>query len=138
MIRKICLFAILGVCASLLVVAVPAAAQAAEPSAQHASKKDAKVVCHRVKKSGSNTRERECMTKGQWRAARDSEPVCHWGKRPGSQIKEQFCMTAAEWRTYAARAGATFTPGGFEGTSPAAPGTTNFGGTAASQSSFQR
>jgi len=137
MIRKTCLFATLGVCASLLVVAVPTAAQAAEPSAQHASKKDTKVVCHRVKKSGSNTRERECMTKGQWRAARDSEPVCHWGKRPGSQIKEQFCMTAAEWRALAARAGTAFTPAGFEATSPPVPGSSNFG-TAANQSSFQR
>ncbi len=137
MIRKTCLFAILGFSASLLFVAVPTAAQAAKPAAQHASARDAKVVCHRVKKSGASTRERECMARAQWRAARDAEIVCHAGKRPGSQIKEQFCMTAAEWRTLAARASAAFTRGGFEGTSPPVPDGSNFG-TVANQSSFQR
>jgi hypothetical protein len=137
MISRTSLFAILSVCGTIVIVAAPTATQAAE-RAQHASAWDAKVVCRRVKKSGSDTRERECMTKAQWRAARDAEVVCRWGKPPGSDVKEQFCATAAEWRAYDTRATALRVPSfGGGGTSPSVPGNTNFG-TVASQSDFQR
>ena len=138
MISKTFLFAILRVCGTSVIVAAPTATQAAEPLAQHASALDANVVCRRVKKSGSDTRERECMTKAQWRAARDAEVVCRWGKPPGSGVNEQFCATAAEWRAYDTRATALRVPSfGGGGASPSVPGNTNFG-TVASQSDFQR
>jgi hypothetical protein len=153
MISKSCL-AILTVCGTLLIVATPTATQAAEPAAQHASARDTKVVCRRAKKSGSETREGECMTKAQWRAARGAELVCRWGKAPGSDVKEQFCATVAEWRAYDARAWASGAPRrppaipvdlalripslGGGGTSPSVPGNSNFGGTVASQADFQR
>ena len=131
--------AIVGVCGSLLAVAVPTAARAAEPAAQHASAWDTKVVCHSVKKGGSQTRERECATREQWRAAQNAELLCHWGKKPGAQNKEQLCETVAEWRARdraASHSGGS--PGGSQGTSPSVPGNSNFGGTAANQSAFQR
>ena len=143
MIRDNCLWAILGVCGSLLVVAVPTATRAAEPEAQHASAWDSKVVCHRVNTPGSRTREKECATREEWRARSDMKVVCRWGTRPGAQTKEQFCLTVALWQALgipnrtSANSHGSYSHGS-TGTSPAVPGNSNFGGTAASQSSFQR
>ena len=130
--------AMLIACGSFLVVVVPTAARAAEPSAQHVSAKDEKVVCHRVKKPGVNTGARECMSAAQWRVSRETKLVCRWGKSPGSETRQRFCATAAEWHGFDARTHAVVGPSGWQGTSLSAPGNTNLGGTAASQSSFQR
>ena len=141
MIRKNCLWAILGVCGSLLVVAVPTATQAAEPDAQHASARDAKVVCHGVNTPGSRTREKECATRDEWRARRDMRVVCRLGTRPGAQAKEEFCATVAQWRALGIpnRTRTAYSHASAGGpTSPVVPGNSNFGGTVASQSSFQR
>jgi hypothetical protein len=115
------------------------------------AKTDTRVVCKRVKPTGSSVRRQQCATNAQWRAAREAEIVCRWGRRPGSATREQFCATVAEWRAYEARNGFT-PPAGMTppavgargpsahsagGTSPSAPGNTNFGGTAGSQASFQ-
>ena len=135
MIGKNCVWALLAAGGSLLAAAAPAATQAAEPSAQLASATDTKVVCHRVKKPGSRTRERQCATPAQWRALRDLKIVCHWGKRTGAETKEQFCLTAAQWRDLGFRFGPWTAAGGWEGdTQPAIP--TNTGVTGAY--SFQR
>jgi hypothetical protein len=144
MIRSDCVWGMLGLCGSLLVAAVPTGTQAAELSAPYASASDIKVVCHKVKKSGSHTRERLCATPQQWRAFRDMKIVCRSGKRPGAAGKEQFCATVAQWRSPATRP-----PGWIRarppswpveaslGYSPAVPGNSNFG-TVANQHDFQR
>jgi hypothetical protein len=141
-IGKTRLFAILSVFGSLVIVAAPTSTEAAERAGQRESARDAKLVCHRVQKPESDARERACMTRAQRRAARDAQVVCRWGKPPGSDVREEFCATVAQWRAYDARAiafaGAGAGAGFAGGTSPSAPGSTNFGGTVASQSSFQR
>ena len=132
MIRKNCLWAILGICGSLLVVAVPTATQAAEPEAPHASAWDAKVVCHRVKTPGSRTREKECATRAEWRAR---------GIPDRSRTFYSHDRPLGPRKLNGSRGSSPAVPGSYShaspGTSPVVPGNTNFG-TVASQSSFQR
>ncbi len=79
--------------------------------------------------------------------ASDTKLVCRWEKPPGSAAKEEFCATAAQWRAFFKRRAqqvqgtgmrSMSTPAAPPGTSPVVPGNSNFGGTVASQSDFQR
>ena len=145
MTRKNATWALLGLCGSLLVAAAPAAPQAAQPVAQHASVPDIRVVCHNVKQAGSHARERLCATPSQWHAFRDMKLVCRSHKPPGAEgksnalliiqgDKQQYCATVAQWRVRASRPASWFSS---EMYSPSVPGNTNFG-TVANQSDFQR
>ena len=96
MISKACTLTTLCACGSLLLGATHT--QAAEPAAQHSSAWDSKVVCHNVKNIGTQTRDRECATREQWRATRNLQLKCRWSKTPGSQAKEQVCETVGALR----------------------------------------
>ena len=137
--NKKCVWALLSVCGSLLAASWPAAAQPAEPAAQHASAADTRVVCHRV--TGSRASKKQCATREEWRAR---EVVCLWGTRAGAETKEKVCNTVAQWRALGIEAVARRSrtcsvcgPGSafYKGDNPTVPGGVT---TVASPSSFQR
>lgn len=90
----------MGACVPLLVVAVPTASQAAEPSARHAPAADSKIVCRWGKRPGAQTKEKFCGTVAQWRAIGVPVPTrfypSTWGPSPSVPGNSGFGTVASQ------------------------------------------
>jgi hypothetical protein len=72
-INKSCMWAMLGLCGSLLTVAAPTVSHAADPPAQPAATADAKpetLKCVNLDRPGSHIKARVCGIPAEWSAAR--------------------------------------------------------------------